>query len=211
MTIRHAGERHHRIDRARQHGRQPDAQRLAHRRRQHSPTTSRRSSSRSASGSNPTAKASTTRAPGASPAKAPARPAKSRPTGREAPPPINPPRSRTAPRRECRSLKPASASPRSKATSTPSATAIRRPGSASVKALSANLAKVERVTLLGPTPRPVTFTQTAEALVITLPAAGAHPQHALYPPHRRLARPGSLGPDIQPRWDNHSPPGRRSC
>jgi alpha-L-fucosidase len=40
---------------------------------------------------------------------------------------------------------------------------------ASIKSLSTSLAKVERVTLLGPTPQPVQFKQTAEALTITLP------------------------------------------
>jgi alpha-L-fucosidase len=44
-------------------------------------------------------------------------------------------------------------------------------GSASIKALSGSLAKVERVTLLGPTAQAVTFKQTAEALVVTLPAS----------------------------------------
>jgi alpha-L-fucosidase len=40
---------------------------------------------------------------------------------------------------------------------------------ATIKSLSSNSAKVERVTLLGPTPQPLTFKQTAEALVVTLP------------------------------------------
>ena len=42
-------------------------------------------------------------------------------------------------------------------------------GSASIKSLSTSSAKVERVTLLGPTPQPVKFRQTAEALAVTLP------------------------------------------
>jgi alpha-L-fucosidase len=42
-------------------------------------------------------------------------------------------------------------------------------GAATIKSLSNNSAKVERVTLLGPTPTPLTFTQTAEALVVTMP------------------------------------------
>ena len=41
---------------------------------------------------------------------------------------------------------------------------------ASIKSLSTSAAKVERVTLLGPSPQPVTFKQTADALIITLPA-----------------------------------------
>jgi alpha-L-fucosidase len=44
-------------------------------------------------------------------------------------------------------------------------------GSASVKSLSTNSAKVERVTLLGPSAQPVKFKQTAEGLAVTLPAA----------------------------------------
>ena len=44
---------------------------------------------------------------------------------------------------------------------------------ASIRSLSASSATVERVTLLGPTPQPARFIQTAEALVVTLPAAGA--------------------------------------
>jgi alpha-L-fucosidase len=44
-------------------------------------------------------------------------------------------------------------------------------GVASIKSLSTNSAKVERVTLLGPSPQPVTFKQTSDALVVTLPAA----------------------------------------
>ena len=44
-------------------------------------------------------------------------------------------------------------------------------GAATIKSLSTSSAKVERVTLLGPTPQPVAFKQTAEALVVTLPAA----------------------------------------
>jgi alpha-L-fucosidase len=42
-------------------------------------------------------------------------------------------------------------------------------GAATIKSLSTTHAKVERVTLLGPNPAPVTFKQTAEALVVTLP------------------------------------------
>jgi alpha-L-fucosidase len=38
-----------------------------------------------------------------------------------------------------------------------------------IKSLSSSNAKVERVTLLGPTPTPIKFTQTAEALRCTLP------------------------------------------
>jgi alpha-L-fucosidase len=41
--------------------------------------------------------------------------------------------------------------------------------SASIKSLSTSSAKVERITLLAPTPVPVTFKQTAEALIVTLP------------------------------------------
>jgi alpha-L-fucosidase len=44
-------------------------------------------------------------------------------------------------------------------------------GSASVKSLSSNSAKIERVTLLGPSPQPVTFKQTSDALVVALPVA----------------------------------------
>jgi alpha-L-fucosidase len=42
---------------------------------------------------------------------------------------------------------------------------------ANIKSLSSSLAKVERVTLLGRSPQPVKFQQTADALVVTLPAA----------------------------------------
>jgi hypothetical protein len=42
---------------------------------------------------------------------------------------------------------------------------------ARIKALSTSFAKVERVTLLGPNPQVVTFRQTAEALLVTLPLA----------------------------------------
>ena len=42
---------------------------------------------------------------------------------------------------------------------------------ASIKSLSANSAKVERVTLLGPSPQPVTFKQTADMLIVALPVA----------------------------------------
>ena len=42
-------------------------------------------------------------------------------------------------------------------------------GSASIKSLSVNLAKVERVTLLGATAQPVNFKQNADALMVTLP------------------------------------------
>jgi alpha-L-fucosidase len=48
-------------------------------------------------------------------------------------------------------------------------------GSATIKSLSTNSAKVERVTLLGPAPQPVKFQQTAEALVVTLPPAAPSP------------------------------------
>jgi alpha-L-fucosidase len=41
---------------------------------------------------------------------------------------------------------------------------------ATIRSLGSNAAKVERVTLLGPTPAPVTFRQTAEGLAVTLPA-----------------------------------------
>ena len=44
-------------------------------------------------------------------------------------------------------------------------------GVANIKSLSTNSAKVERVTLLGPSPQPVTFKQTSDALVVTLTAA----------------------------------------
>jgi alpha-L-fucosidase len=43
-------------------------------------------------------------------------------------------------------------------------------GVATIKSLSTSAAKVERVTLLGPIPRKVDFKQTADALVVTLPA-----------------------------------------
>ena len=42
-------------------------------------------------------------------------------------------------------------------------------GSASINSLSGNMAKVERVTLLGVSSQPVTFKQYAEALVVSLP------------------------------------------
>jgi alpha-L-fucosidase len=42
---------------------------------------------------------------------------------------------------------------------------------ATIKSLSTNSAKVERVTLLGPTPQQLTFKQTADALVVALPPA----------------------------------------
>jgi alpha-L-fucosidase len=42
-------------------------------------------------------------------------------------------------------------------------------GSAGIKSLSVNMGKVERVTLLGATAQPVTFKQTSDALVVTLP------------------------------------------
>ena len=76
-----------------------------------------------------------------------------------------------APRRACRSRKPASASPRSDGKLYAFGYRYPAAGSASIKSLSDHLAKVERVTLLGPTPQPVKFQQTAEALVVTLPAA----------------------------------------
>jgi alpha-L-fucosidase len=41
---------------------------------------------------------------------------------------------------------------------------------ATIKSLSTSYVKVERVTLLGPSPQPLTFKQTPEALVVTLPA-----------------------------------------
>jgi len=41
---------------------------------------------------------------------------------------------------------------------------------ANIKSLSTSFAKVERVTLLGPSPQPVTFKQTPDALIVTLPA-----------------------------------------
>jgi len=44
-------------------------------------------------------------------------------------------------------------------------------GVATIKSLSISMAKVERVTLLGPTPRQVDFKQTADALIVTLPPA----------------------------------------
>lgn len=42
-------------------------------------------------------------------------------------------------------------------------------GSASIKSLSSNMAKVERVTLLGTSAQTLSFKQTAEALIVTLP------------------------------------------
>jgi len=42
-------------------------------------------------------------------------------------------------------------------------------GSASIQSLSSNLAKVERVTLLGATAQSVTYKQTADALVVNMP------------------------------------------
>jgi alpha-L-fucosidase len=44
-------------------------------------------------------------------------------------------------------------------------------GTATIKALSSSAAKVERVTLLGPNPAPLTFKQTADGMVVTMPAA----------------------------------------
>ena len=43
-------------------------------------------------------------------------------------------------------------------------------GEATIRSLSTSAAKVERVTLLGPSPMPLTFKQTSEALVVTMPA-----------------------------------------
>ena len=48
-------------------------------------------------------------------------------------------------------------------------------GAATITSLSTTYAKVERVTLLGPISAPVTFKQTAEALVVTLPATPPSP------------------------------------
>ncbi len=42
-------------------------------------------------------------------------------------------------------------------------------GSASIKSLNGSAAKVERVTLLGPTPQQLRFKQTADALTVALP------------------------------------------
>jgi alpha-L-fucosidase len=47
----------------------------------------------------------------------------------------------------------------------------KMPAEARIKSLSTNSAKVERVTLLGPAPQQLTFKQTAEALVVILPAS----------------------------------------
>jgi alpha-L-fucosidase len=51
----------------------------------------------------------------------------------------------------------------------------RYPATASIRSLSAPAAKVERVTLLGPTAQPLKFQQTAEALVVTMPPAAPSP------------------------------------
>ena len=48
-------------------------------------------------------------------------------------------------------------------------------GTSTIKSLSSSSAKVERVTLLGPTQQPLKFTQTADALVVTLPATAPSP------------------------------------
>jgi len=62
---------------------------------------------------------------------------------------------------------------------------------ASIRSLSSSQAKVERVTLLGPEPRQLTFRQTAEALIVSMPPApqssmpytlrieGSHPPGAI--------------------------------
>jgi len=42
---------------------------------------------------------------------------------------------------------------------------------ATIKSLSTSSAKVERVTLLGPSPAPLAFQQTSDALVVTMPPA----------------------------------------
>jgi alpha-L-fucosidase len=44
---------------------------------------------------------------------------------------------------------------------------------ATIKSLSSSKAKIERVTLLGKQTQPLKFLQTADGLVITLPAEGA--------------------------------------
>jgi alpha-L-fucosidase len=41
---------------------------------------------------------------------------------------------------------------------------------ATIKSLSISAAKIERVTLLGPSPQPLTFKQTADALIVTMPS-----------------------------------------
>jgi alpha-L-fucosidase len=46
-------------------------------------------------------------------------------------------------------------------------------GTASIKSLASTAAKVERVTLLGPSAKPVSFRQTGEALVVTMPPDSA--------------------------------------
>ena len=43
-------------------------------------------------------------------------------------------------------------------------------GDASIRSLALNKAKIERVTLLGPQPRPLEFRQTSSALLVTMPA-----------------------------------------
>jgi alpha-L-fucosidase len=69
-------------------------------------------------------------------------------------------------------------------------TAYVGPPTARIKSLSTNSAKVERVTLLGPSPQPVKFQQTAEALVVTLPLA---PPIANMPYTLRIEGSQSLG------------------
>lgn len=47
---------------------------------------------------------------------------------------------------------------------------------ARIRSLSSTAAKVERVTLLGPTPKPLKFRQTSEALIVTMPPSAKSTQ-----------------------------------
>ncbi len=153
------------------HGRQPHAQRLAHGRRQH-PRRSAEGPPRHRRMAQVQRRSHLRLPPLAHPRRRPRHPHRvpARLEGRLHRRPDQRHQRRPRPRAS-RSPRPASASPPPTATSTPSATAIPLPAPPPSNRSPPHSAKVERVTLLGPTPQPVTFKQTAEALVVTMPAA----------------------------------------